>query len=87
MENINYTNFQIYPYILENYPGTYDIKRQFTIESINKEVANLLSLAEGSPAIHIISQIYTEDGSQVEYSNIWVSAHFFKFQISKDFSL
>jgi len=87
MENINYTNFQIYPYIFENYPGTYDIKRQFTIESINKEVANLLSLAEGSPAIHIISQIYTEDGSQVEYSNIWVSAHFFKFQISKDFSL
>jgi DNA-binding GntR family transcriptional regulator len=87
MENINYTYFQIYPYIFENYPGTYDIKRQFTIESINKEVANLLSLAEGSPAIHIISQIYTEDGSQVEYSNIWVSAHFFKFQISKDFSL
>lgn len=87
MEDINYTNFQIYPYIFENYPGTYDIKRQFTIESINKEVANLLSLAEGSPAIHIISQIYTEDGSQVEYSNIWVSAHFFKFQISKDFSL
>ena len=87
MENVNYTNFQIYPYIFEKYPGTYDIKRQFTIESMNKEIAKLLGLAEGSPAIHIISQIHNEEGSQVEYSTIWVSAHFFKFQVSTDFSL
>lgn len=87
MEEINYKNFQIYPYIFENYPGTYDIKRQFTIESMNKEIANILDQAEGSPAIHIISQIFNEKGSQVEYSNIWVSSHFFKFQVSTEFSL
>jgi DNA-binding GntR family transcriptional regulator len=87
MENINFTNFQIYPYIFEKYPDSYDIKRQFTIESINKDIASILDLAEGSPAIHIISQIYNEKGSQVEYSNIWVSAHFFKFKVSADFSL
>ena len=87
MEDLNYTNFQIYPYIFEKYPGNYAIKRHFTIESMNKEVANILDQAEGSPAIHIISQIYNEAGSQVEYSNIWVCAHYFKFKVSSDFSL
>lgn len=87
MEDVNYTNFQIYPYIFDKYPGDYTVKRQFTIESMNKEVAHVLGQTEGSPAIHIISQIYNETGSQVEYSNIWVCAHFFKFKISMDFSL
>ena len=87
MEAINYTNFQIYPYIFEHYPGTYDIKRQFTIESMSKEIAYILDQVEGCPAIHILSQIYNDKGSQVEHSNIWVSSHFFKFQVSTDFSL
>lgn len=87
MENVNYTNFQIYPYIFEKYPGTYDVKRQFTIESMNKDIALCLDQTEGSPAIHIVSQIFNEKGSQVEYSNIWVCAHFFKFKVSSEFSL
>ena len=87
METLKYDNFKIYPHIFEKYPGNYDIKRQFTIESMSKEIASLLDQTEGSPAIHIVSQIYNQDGAQVEYSHIWVCAHFFKFQINVDFSL
>lgn len=87
METLDYRNFKIYPHIFEKYPGHYDIKRQFTIETMSKEVANLLDQTEGNPAIHVISQIYNSEGTQVEFSHIWVCAHFFKFQINVDFSL
>jgi DNA-binding GntR family transcriptional regulator len=84
MDQINLEQFFFYPYIFETYKDTYKITREFTIDSVSKEIAQHLNQGEGFPGIHTLSKTYNSDGHLVELSDIWTVADYFKFKVDVD---
>lgn len=84
MDKLDLKEFFFYPYIFETYKDTYKIYREFTIDSVSKEIAQHLNQGEGFPGIHTISKAYNSNGHLVEYSDIWTVADYFKFKVEVD---
>lgn len=84
MDKLDLSEFLFYPYIFETYKDEYKIVREFTIDSLPKDIALKLNQNEGIPAIHTISKTYNSGGHLVELSNIWSVADYFKFKAEVD---
>lgn len=84
MDKLDLKQFFFYPYIFETYKDTYKVYREFTIDSVSKEVATHLNQSEGFPGIHTVSKAYTSNGHLVELSDIWTVADYFKFKVDVD---
>lgn len=84
MDKLDLKDFFFYPYIFETYKDTYKIYREFTIDSVSKEIAQHLNQGEGFPGIHTISKAFNSNGNLVEYSDIWTVADYFKFKVEVD---
>ena len=84
LDKLNLEQFFFYPYIFETYKDTYKVIREFTIDSVSKEIAQHLNQGEGFPGIHTLSKTYNSDGHLVEVSDIWTVADYFKFKINVD---
>ena len=84
LDKLDLSQFQFYPYIFETYPDSYTITREFTIESMPKEIALQLNQNEGIPATHTISRAFNSSGHVVEYADIWAVADYFKFNVEVD---
>ena len=84
MDKLNLEQFFFYPYIFETYKDTYKVNREFTIDSVSKEIAQHLNQGEGFPGIHTLSKTYNSDGHLVELSDIWTVADYFKFKVDVD---
>ncbi len=84
MDKLDLKQFFFYPYIFETYKDTYKVYREFTIDSVSKEVATHLNQSEGFPGIHTISKAYTSSGHLMELSDIWTVADYFKFKVDVD---
>lgn len=81
MDKLDLSQFLFYPYIFETYKDEYKIIREFTIESMPKDIASKLNQNEGIPAIHTLSRAYNSLGQLVELSDIWSVADYFKFKV------
>lgn len=81
IDKLDLSEFLFYPYIFKNYPDTYTIKRELTMDSLPKEIALALDHNEGVPAIHTISRSYNASNHLVEYTEIWSIADYFKFKV------
>lgn len=84
MDKLDLKQFFFYPYIFETYKDTYKVYREFTIDSVSKEVATHLNQGEGFPGIHTVSKTYTSTGHLSELSDIWTVADYFKFKVDVD---
>lgn len=84
LDKLNLEQFFFYPYIFETYKDTYKITREFTIDSVSKEIAQHLNQGEGFPGIHTLSKAYNSNGHLVELSDIWTVADYFKFKVDVD---
>ena len=84
MDKFNLEKFFFYPYIFETYKDTYKVYREFTIDSVSKEIAQHLNQGEGFPGIHTLSKTYNSKGHLVELSDIWTVADYFKFKVDVD---
>lgn len=84
MDKLDLSQFLFYPYIFETYKDDYKIVREFTIDSMPKDIALKLNQNEGIPAIHTISKSYNSGGHLVELSDIWSVADYFRFKAEVD---
>lgn len=84
MDKLDLSEFLIYPYIFNTYKDEYKIIREFTIDSMPKDIALKLNQNEGIPAIHTISKTYNSTGHLVELADIWSVADYFKFKAEVD---
>lgn len=84
LDKLDLSQFMFYPYIFEKYKDDYKITREFTIESMPKEIAAKLLQNEGIPAIHTLSKAYNSKGHLVELTDVWSIADYFKFKVDVD---